>query len=103
MIRYIAMAATATALGLLSGFNAAHAAPITTLEQCYAAVITWCNETYPDHADQCGQSSGLDDCDEEFGNASAVPGRAVLRHGPAVPPRAFRHLIAGAATLRVTR
>jgi len=43
----------------------AHAA-IESLSECYQAVINWCNETYPD-AD-CSQSSGLDDCDEVFGN-----------------------------------
>lgn len=44
----------------------AHAA-IETLGECYQAVINWCNETFPD-AD-CSQASGLDDCDEVFGNA----------------------------------
>ncbi|SFR53439.1 hypothetical protein SAMN04488005_2661 [Yoonia tamlensis] len=42
-------------------------AGITTLGECYEAVINWCNETFPDH--DCSQTSGLDDCDEEFGNA----------------------------------
>lgn len=103
MIRYIAIATTLT-LGISTGVSAAHAAPITTLEQCYTAVINWCNETFPDHADQCGSSSGLNDCDEEFGNqTAATPARAYLRNGPAVPPRTFERLLAGARTMRVTR
>jgi len=44
-------------------------AKITTLGECYEAVINWCNEAFPD-AD-CSQASGLDDCDEVFGNAIA--------------------------------
>ena len=47
----------------------AHAA-IESLADCYQAVLTWCNETYPD-AD-CSNSSGLDDCDEVFGDASGA-------------------------------
>lgn len=43
----------------------AHAA-IETLAECYNAVLTWCTETYPDM--DCSNSSGLDDCDEVFGN-----------------------------------
>ena len=43
----------------------AHAA-IETLADCYQAVLTWCNETYPEM--DCSQSSGLDDCDEVFGD-----------------------------------
>ena len=41
-------------------------AAIETLADCYKAVITWCNETYPDM--DCSQSSGLDECDEVFGD-----------------------------------
>ena len=47
----------------------AHAA-IESLADCYQAVLTWCNETYPD-AD-CSNSSGLDDCDEVFGDTSGA-------------------------------
>jgi hypothetical protein len=43
-------------------------AEIKTLAECYQAVITWCNETYPDM--DCSNSSGLDDCDEVFGDSS---------------------------------
>lgn len=81
------------------------AAPISSLEECYQAVITWCVETFPDHADQCGQSSGLDDCDEEFGNASAS-GMTLNRVGPAISARSFARLMAGvdqrAAPARMT-
>lgn len=59
------------ALAALS-FTAPAKAEITTLGECYDAVITWCNETFPDH--DCSHPSGLDDCDEEFGNAEAKPG-----------------------------
>ena len=47
----------------------AHAA-IESLADCYQAVLTWCNETYPD-AD-CSNASGLDDCDEVFGDTSGA-------------------------------
>ena len=46
----------------------AHAA-ISNLEECYTAVINWCNEKFPNH--DCSNTSGLDDCDEEFGNTTA--------------------------------
>lgn len=93
----LALAFAVTALGSVQ------AAPITSLEQCYNAVITWCTETYPDHADQCGQSSALNDCDEEFGNATAsMPGYSgtVRRVGLPMSDRAFQRLIAGAAVVR---
>lgn len=45
-------------------------AEIKTLAECYQAVLTWCNETFPDI--DCSNSSSLDQCDEVFGdNASA--------------------------------
>lgn len=82
----------------------AKAGPISTLEECYQAVITWCVETFPEHADQCGQSSSLNDCDDEFGNASAglSVGRGLYRAGPAVPPRTFARLISGAQIMRAS-
>ena len=43
-------------------------AAIENLPDCYAAVLNWCEETFPNH--DCSQSSGLDECDEVFGNAS---------------------------------
>ena len=49
----------------------AHAA-IESLADCYQAVLTWCNETYPD-AD-CSNASGLDDCDEVFGDTLSQTG-----------------------------
>ena len=45
-------------------------AEIETLAECYQAVITWCNETYPEM--DCSNSSGLDDCDEVFGDNAAT-------------------------------
>lgn len=72
----------------------AQAEPIGSLEECYNAVITWCTETFPDHADQCGQSSGLNDCDDEFGNAAS--GLGVNRVGPALSARSFARLMSGA-------
>jgi len=93
MTRFFAL--TAAALVAVSTQVApAKADPVTSLEQCYQAVITWCTETFPDHADQCGSSSGLDDCDEEFGNTAAAPG--INRFGPAIPPRTFARLVSGA-------
>ncbi|MCC0076179.1 MAG: hypothetical protein H6898_06265 [Rhodobacter sp.] len=95
MTRFFTLAAAAlVAVSTQTAPAHADAAPITSLEQCYQAVITWCTETFPDHADQCGSSSGLDDCDEEFGNTAATPG--INRIGPAVPPRTFARLISGA-------
>lgn len=57
----------------------AHAA-ISSLEECYTAVINWCNETFPDH--DCSQTSGLDDCDDEFGDTAAgmSPNRLFFQH-----------------------
>ena len=65
------MKTTFTALAAAATLSTATFAPlqanaaIETLGECYNAVITWCNETFPDHA-ECG-SSGLSECDEEFG------------------------------------
>ncbi len=42
-------------------------AEFTTLGECYQAVINWCSVTFPDQ--NCSQTSGLDDCDEVFGNS----------------------------------
>lgn len=105
MTRLVPAALTAAAFATAS-IGGAQAAPITSLEQCYNAVITWCTETYPEHANQCGQSSALDDCDEEFGNATAsVPGYAsnIRRVGLAVSPRTFQRLMAGGVVLRRNR
>lgn len=92
MTRFFAL--TAAALVAITSQTTparADAEPISSLEQCYQTVINWCTETFPDHADQCGTSSGLDDCDEEFGNTAAAPG--INRIGPAVPPRTFARLM----------
>ncbi|WP_370205369.1 hypothetical protein [Pararhodobacter marinus] len=110
MTRFLPLAITA--LGIAASATApARAAPIHTLEECYTAVINWCVETYPDHADQCGNASGLSDCDDEFGNTAASPTltlRAPARRtGPAISPQAFQRLMAGVpawtATTRVLR
>ena len=57
----------------------AHAG-ISSLEECYTAVINWCNETFPNH--DCSNTSGLDDCDEEFGDTTAgmSPNRLFIQH-----------------------
>ena len=102
MIRYFAIAATALSITATS-MTPAQAGPITTLGECYSAVITWCTETFPDHADECGSSSALDECDEEFGNATAMPGYAIRRSGPDISDRAFRRLMAGASVIRASR
>ncbi|MBN8292716.1 hypothetical protein JI664_12145 [Rhodobacter sp. NTK016B] len=98
MTRFLTIAVTA--LGIAASATApARAAPISSLEECYTAVINWCVSTFPDHADECGSASGLDDCDDEFGNTTAAPGltlRAPSRHGPAISPRTFQRLMAGA-------
>lgn len=61
---------TASALTLTTAFAApALAGPIGSLSECYAAVINWCESEFP-NAD-CSQASGLDDCDEVFGDNSA--------------------------------
>ena len=59
-------AATFAAFGTAAMSPTKADAAIETLGECYDAVITWCNETFPDH--DCSHPSGLDDCDEEFGN-----------------------------------
>lgn len=62
--------ALATASFLTVGLTApapTHA-EITTLSECYDAVLTWCNANFPEM--NCANSSGLDQCDEEFGDSS---------------------------------
>lgn len=91
---------------VLSTMGSAQAAPITSLEQCYNAVITWCTNTYPEHADQCGQSSALNDCDEEFGNTTASNAgfaTGIRRVGLPMSDRAFQRLLAGGQVLRRDR
>lgn len=67
------MKTTFTALATATALTTATFAPlqanagISNLGECYNAVITWCNNTHPDHASECA-GSGLDECDEEFGN-----------------------------------
>ena len=100
MIRYIAI--TATALSIATAVPAS-AAPITTLGECYTAVLNWCVNTFPDHADECGQSSGFDACDEEFGNAAHSTGLSIQRTGPVMPARTFARLVAGARLVRTSR
>ena len=67
MTKLIKAFAISTALTTTSFAPIQAQAGITTLGECYEAVINWCNETFPDH--DCSQTSGLDDCDEVFGNA----------------------------------
>ena len=102
MIRYFAIAATALSITATS-MTPAQAGPISSLSECYTAVINWCTETFPDHADSCGSSSALDECDEEFGNATASPAFAIRRNGPAISDRTFRRLMAGATVIRASR
>lgn len=102
MIRSFAIAATALSLAT-AAMTPAQAAPITTLGECYTAVLNWCTSTFPDHADECGSSSALDECDEEFGNATARPGFGLRRTGPAISDATFRRLMAGATLLRASR
>lgn len=66
MTRFITL--TAAALTATSLFSAPAQAEIETLEECINAVITWCEENHPNH--DCSQSSGLSDCEKEFGNES---------------------------------
>ena len=85
-------AATLAAFGTATMSPTKADAAIETLGECYDAVITWCNETFPDH--DCSLPSGLDDCDEEFGNQigggainrlqtlGGKPGRATLKLVP---------------------
>lgn len=95
MTRYFAIAATALSLTASATVPAA-ADPITSLEGCYQAVINWCNENFPEH--DCSNASGLDDCDEEFGNHASVPGYD--RTGPSMPGDTLNRLIvAGRAVL----
>ena len=63
----------ALTFGAFAAVQAA-ADPIESLEECYNTVITWCEETFPDQAGQCGNISALSECDEVFGTANANPG-----------------------------
>ncbi|MGI3184736.1 hypothetical protein [Nioella aestuarii] len=95
MTRYFAIAAAALSL-TASTTAPASADPITSLEGCYEAVINWCNENFPEH--DCSNSSGLDDCDEEFGNLAGTPG--FDRPGPSMPGETLQRLIvAGRAVM----
>ncbi len=67
--RFLFAAAALAAFGATTMAPTKAEAKIETLEECYNAVITWCNETFPDM--DCSNASGLDECDEEFGNQSA--------------------------------
>jgi hypothetical protein len=76
--------AAATALSLSTALSApATAEPISSLEECYNKVITWCVENFPEHADECGNASGLDACDEVFGAYSGA--QAILHTRPGDP------------------
>ncbi|MDG4647365.1 hypothetical protein P6F26_02825 [Roseibacterium sp. SDUM158017] len=82
---------TAFALSLGSAVSAPAAAePMSSLEECYNTVITWCTETFPEHASECGSSSGLDACDEVFGDRADA--RAVLLVTPGDPVARLRVL-----------
>lgn len=61
---------TAATLSATSLTTTPAVAAITTLGECYDAVITWCNETQPENASGCASSEGggLDQCDDEFGS-----------------------------------
>ena len=71
------MKTTFAALATVATLSTATFAPlqanaaIGSLGECYNAVITWCNEAHPNHAQECA-GGGMDECDEEF--ASAIPG-----------------------------
>lgn len=65
------VAAAVTVLGAASLSPRPAAAEISSLEECYNTVINWCKDTFPDHADECGSASGLNDCDDEFGETRA--------------------------------
>lgn len=81
--------AAAAALSLSTAISAPAAAePISTLEECYNAVITWCVENFPEHASECGSSSGLDACDEVFGDHSGA--QAILQTRPGDPVARLR-------------
>ncbi|MCG3268266.1 hypothetical protein [Yoonia sp. I 8.24] len=68
MPNFIKTFAISTALISTATFAPIQAhAEFTTLGECYQAVINWCSETFPDQ--DCSQTSGLDDCDEVFGNS----------------------------------
>lgn len=47
-------------------------AGISTLGDCYNAVVTWCNEKHPSNASECagGKGGGFDQCDEQFSKRS---------------------------------
>ncbi len=61
-------AAAAAAFGTAALTPNPALAKIESLGECYDAVITWCNDTHPDHAQECA-SGGMDECDAEFSNA----------------------------------
>jgi hypothetical protein len=88
MSRILAAAVTALSLGTVA--QPATAEPISSLEECYNTVISWCVETFPDHADECGSSSGLDACDEVFGDRAGA--RAVFQTRPGDPVARLRVL-----------
>ena len=91
------------ALGFsLVAVTGAQAGPITTLGECYNAVITWCNNTHPDHASSCANSR-LDECDDQFGAAAAQTGLALQRANVVISPRAFERLMTGAEMVRRSR
>ena len=86
MHRTLAILATAATLTTAATPPAA-AGPINSLDECYNAVITWCNANFPEM--DCSNASGLDDCDEEFGNQTS----GLDRLHPQVPPRVMDRLI----------
>ena len=70
------MKTTFAALATVATLSTATFAPlqanaaIGSLGECYNAVITWCNEAHPNHAQECA-GGGMDECDEVF--ASTIP------------------------------
>lgn len=84
----------------ISGLSAApvSAGPITTLGECYTAVLNWCEKEFPGR--DCSQSSGLDECDEVFGTA-ANAGKRFKLHLPGTPRRSLAVIVPGASKLRV--
>ncbi len=70
------MKTTFAALATVATLSTATFAPlqanaaIGSLGECYNAVITWCNETHPNHAQECA-GGGMDECDEVF--AASIP------------------------------
>ena len=64
----IAAIATAATLTTATFVPVQANAAIHTLGECYDAVITWCNQAHPNHAQECA-GGGMDECDEEFANS----------------------------------